>query len=280
MTALRIELGGWRTMMAEAESRLTMAFVAPLVVFLLISTFEPKFSGDDRFSHPAATTAVDQGPSVTERQSPAPLSRSAVAKTHRYLAFVWLKLLIVGGMLVYFAPTYRRIAGNVSLAAIPVGVVGFFLWIGLCQVGLEQTLAARLGWGAQVAATRSHFDPYVAFPAPLGRGLFLFARLTLLVVLVPLAEELFLRGFLMRYFQNPDWPRQSFSQFSFWPLAAGTLYGVLTHPAEALAAAAWFSLITWLMVRTGSFWNCVMAHAVTNGLLGLYVLLYAQWQLW
>ena len=43
------------------------------------------------------------------------------------------------------------------------------------------------------------------------------------------------------------------------------------HPAELLAAAVWFSLVTWLMLRTPSIWDCVVAHATTNLLLGLYV---------
>ena len=49
---------------------------------------------------------------------------------------------------------------------------------------------------------------------------------------------------------------------------------------EALAAIAWFSLVTWLVNRTGKFWDAVVAHAVTNLLLGIYVCTYSQWQLW
>jgi len=46
---------------------------------------------------------------------------------------------------------------------------------------------------------------------------------------------------------------------------------VLSHPGEVFAAVAWFSLVTWLMVRTRNIWDCVVAHAVTNLLLGVYV---------
>jgi uncharacterized protein len=46
---------------------------------------------------------------------------------------------------------------------------------------------------------------------------------------------------------------------------------LLMHPAELLAAAVWFTLVTWLMLRTKNIWDCVVAHAVTNFLLGVYV---------
>jgi hypothetical protein len=46
-----------------------------------------------------------------------------------------------------------------------------------------------------------------------------------------------------------------------------------------LAALVWFSLVTLLMVRTRSMWDCVVAHAVTNLLLGIYVVYSGSWAL-
>ena len=54
---------------------------------------------------------------------------------------------------------------------------------------------------------------------------------------------------------------------------------MLMHPAELLAAAVWFSLVTWLMVKTRSLWDCIVAHATTNLLLGCYVLWSGEWTL-
>jgi len=34
------------------------------------------------------------------------------------------------------------------------------------------------------------------------------------------------------------------------------------------------------MVRTRNFWDCVAAHAVTNLLLGVYIVAAGQWTLW
>ena len=44
---------------------------------------------------------------------------------------------------------------------------------------------------------------------------------------------------------------------------------ILMHPQEAVAALVWFSAVTWLMTRTCSIWDCILAHAVTN-LLGFH----------
>jgi hypothetical protein len=63
-------------------------------------------------------------------------------------------------------------------------------------------------------------------------------------------------------------------------VVVGTAVPMLMHPAEMVAAAVWFSLVTWLMVRTKNIWDCVAAHAVTNLLLGIFVVTYGQWQLW
>ena len=63
-------------------------------------------------------------------------------------------------------------------------------------------------------------------------------------------------------------------------IVAGTVVPMLMHPGELLAAAVWFSLVTWLMLRTKNIWDCVVAHAVTNLLLGIYVVTQHQWQLW
>ena len=60
-------------------------------------------------------------------------------------------------------------------------------------------------------------------------------------------------------------------------IAVGTLLPVAMHPAEILAAAVWFSAVTWLMYKTRNIWDCVAAHAVTNLLLGVWVVFSGEW---
>ena len=66
-----------------------------------------------------------------------------------------------------------------------------------------------------------------------------------------------------------------------WPaLIAGTVFPMLMHPGELFAALVWFSLVSWLMLRTRNIWDCITAHMVTNLLLGIYVMCSGQWHFW
>ena len=99
-----------------------------------------------------------------------------------------------------------------------------------------------------------------------------------LAVVIAIAEEMFLRGFIMRYIQNPDtWPKLSFGELGWPALIAGTVVPMLMHPGELVAAMVWFSMITCLMVYTRNIWDCIVAHMVTNLLLGIYVVYTDNW---
>jgi len=109
--------------------------------------------------------------------------------------------------------------------------------------------------------------------------MFLAMRFSILALLVPIVEELFLRGWLVRWIEDVDWPSVRISELGFRTLLVPCVYGALTHP-EIVAAVVWFGAVTWLMVKTKSIWSCVLAHMITNLLLGLYVVLTGCWELW
>lgn len=160
-----------------------------------------------------------------------------------------------------------------------VGVVGVVIWVGLCSLQLERQAMDAIGMG-QWLPERLGFNPFDQISDPTRRATFLFFRFTMLALMVPIIEELFLRGFLLRWVEDPQWHQVKLSQLGMASIGWSVLYGILTHPGEAVAAAAWFGLVTILMIRTGKFWNCVVAHAVTNLLLGMYVIYAGAWHLW
>src|SRR5262249_28460905 len=112
---------------------------------------------------------------------------------------------------------------------------------------------------------------------PLAYG-FLAIRLFGLALVVPLIEEFFIRGFVMRFVVDADWWKVPFGTLTPAAIAAGTLLPMLMHPAELVAAAVWFTLVTWLMFKTKNIWDCVVAHTVTNGLLGAWVIATGEWE--
>jgi len=100
------------------------------------------------------------------------------------------------------------------------------------------------------------------------------------VALVPIVEELFWRGWLMRWLIRPDFEAVhlgTYTPYSFWLTAALFSAEHGSYWDVGLLAGI---LYNWWMVRTHRLADCTVAHAVTNGLLATYVLAGDQWQYW
>ena len=272
-----------KTIRADVEEPNMWAFIAPFLAFMIVAMAYPKF---DRVYLDAVEQTSELESELESGTVDSQGAKDAIGleinqgKTLRYVSLVGLQVLIAFGFLFYFRNTYLgQFPFSVSWLAVPVGVVGIVLWVAICQLELEKMLLQPFGMEKYVEV-RASFNPYRQIESSSLLAVFIFLRFTVLAVCVPIVEELFLRGWLMRYFENPKWWVISLSAMSFNSLAMGTVYGILTHPGEAFAAAVWFSMVTWLMVRTGKFWDCVVAHSITNLLLGIYILNTGQWHLW
>lgn len=106
-------------------------------------------------------------------------------------------------------------------------------------------------------------------------------RFLRLVVVVPLVEEIFWRGFLLRYFiAEKFWavPFGAFSWLSFVVVIAG--FGFAHSSADRIAAFVTGALYNCVAYRTKSLSSCVLAHALTNFLLGLWIMRTRQWGFW
>ena len=117
--------------------------------------------------------------------------------------------------------------------------------------------------------------------APLkSNGFFMVVRVLESAVLVPVLEELFWRGWLMRWIIRPDFetvPLGQYTAFSFWAVAV--LFASEHGPYWDVGLIAGIAY-NWWMVRTRNLADCMLAHGVTNALLAAYVLLFHQWQYW
>jgi uncharacterized protein len=106
-----------------------------------------------------------------------------------------------------------------------------------------------------------------------------FFRLLGLAVVVPLVEELFWRSFLLRWLEKQDFLAVS-------PAAVGMRALLVTSLLFALEHNQWLAgfiaglVYGWLYLRTGNLWVPILSHAVTNGLLGAYILLARDWRFW
>lgn len=246
-------LAGWQNLL---DRHRWAVFVLPLAVFLLIGAMEPS---PERPGGSALGLSIDYA---------------------SYPVVYTLKLALTSLAVLAVAPGYRRLPLQLSWWSLLVGVAGAALWIGLCSLRLEEQLLSRCGLSAGLSQ-RSAFNPLEELAdRPVWAYGFLLIRLIGLAAVVPVIEEFFLRGFAMRMAIASEWWNVPFGRLTPLAALAGTVLPVLMHPpTETLAVIAWFSLVTWLMVRTRSIGDCIVAHAATNLLLGAYVVASGDWRL-
>ena len=179
-----------------------------------------------------------------------------------------LQTLVCGGALVYFWRQYDFGKAGAWLAALVAGLVALGLWLA----------PEVFSW---TAPRTGGFDPTVFSDSPSLYWLTVAARFARLVIIVPLVEEIFWRGFLMRYLIREDFsniPLGTYSRLSFFGVAG--LF-MLVHQMPDWPAAFLTGLIyNGLLVRTKSLGACVAAHAATNLGLGIYIMATRQWGFW
>ena len=152
-----------------------------------------------------------------------------------------------------------------------IGVVAFFVWVAPQQFfGAERRLG---GFDLWFFGGGTAFKLNAAF------------RAMRLIIVVPLVEELFWRGFLLRHhpfdgidLRTRDWRAMGIVALLFglahwgngaWPPGPDFVPAIIT--------GVLYNLVAW---NTGSVGACVIAHAVTNGLLGYYIFATNQWGFW
>jgi len=163
-------------------------------------------------------------------------------------------------------------------AAVLFGVAGAVVWIALCELNLEKPLFSLLpSWLG--SGERVGYNPFEKLSSPVGQWAFVAIRLAGLALVVPLMEEVFWRGFLIRYLVSEDFESVPLGKFTPVSFGVVTVLFTLAHP-ELLAALAWGAAINLLFYQTKNLWACIVAHAVTNLLLGVYILAVDAWQLW
>jgi CAAX prenyl protease-like protein len=175
---------------------------------------------------------------------------------------------VCGLVLWRFRRLYAMSPPNRWPFGIAVGVAVFALWI------FPQ---AFLGYSPR----RVGFNPDIfANEAPL-YWVTVVLRFARLVVVVPLVEEIFWRGFLLRYLIDEQFDRVEFGAFSWLSFGVVTMAFGLSHsmpdwPA-ALATGMLYNVVAY---RSRSLSTCVVTHAVTNLLLGLWIMHTKQWGFW
>ena len=234
-----------------------LTFLLPFLVYMLGNTLMP-----------------------TSREEPAVVLGLKIAYSYYPLVYA-LKIILTLIAMVFVFRGYRTFPFRVSPWAFVVGIVGVVVWIGIWKLGMEQKVLPAIGLGGFVSTgERSAFNPLKELADNPARAyIFLGIRFLGLVLVVPIIEEFFLRGFVMRFAMENEWWKVPFGKATTLAIILGTAVPMMMHPAELFSALVWFSMVTWLMLKTKNIWDCIIAHAVTNLLLGIYVVWFNEWAL-
>jgi exosortase E/protease (VPEID-CTERM system) len=175
-------------------------------------------------------------------------------------------LRVVAG--IWMLMRYRRILAALdwgwSWRGPTFGIVVFLLWVGAAHLQLHAS-----GIPEKLAAL-----------PPSLRSLWIVSRLAGGVLVVPIAEELAYRGYLMRRLTQADFDAVRFQSVRWPALAATAIVFGFAHGALWLPGIAAGVLFGLMVVRRGQIGEAVVAHATSNALLAASVLGWNQWQLW
>jgi CAAX prenyl protease-like protein len=174
------------------------------------------------------------------------------------------KTILVAAVLAWYWRSLPSLIPSAPITSLVVGIAGVLLWIGLdpILVHYDQPLVGR--------------NPFLLYPA--GEAWVLFAfRVAGISLVVPVMEELFWRGFLMRWLIKEDFasvPLGTYQHFSFWITTA--CFAMVHGPEWPLAAVVGVLYGSWF-IRTKSLGDIMLAHGVTNLLLAFYCLFSGDW---
>ena len=188
----------------------------------------------------------------------------------------WLYLarfIIVAGLIAVFSRPYLSFRPSYPLASVALGVVVFVIW-----VAPDVLFGYRHFWLFENALTGS---AVTSLPAGLKSNVgFMVLRTVSSAMLVPILEELFWRGWMMRWLINTDFlsvPLGKYVPSAFWIVAV--LFASEHGPYWEVGLLAGIAY-NWWIIRTRNLADCIVAHGVTNAVLAGYVLVTGQWQYW
>ncbi|MDG0835582.1 CAAX prenyl protease-related protein [Roseateles saccharophilus] len=182
-----------------------------------------------------------------------------------------LQTLVVAGLLAWFWRGYGELARqNLPEAretgrAVVVGIAVFALWVRLDAPWM------------QLGEATASFVPLDANGQPIWPLIAL--RLAGAALVVPVMEELFWRSFLMRWVQHPGFERVDPQTVGIKAVTLSTFVFTLAHTLWLAAVIAGLAY-AWLYRSSGKLWTAVIAHAVTNALLGVWVIWTGRWEFW
>jgi uncharacterized protein len=188
----------------------------------------------------------------------------------------WLfpvRFTIVLALILIFSRPYLNFRPSYPVAGVLMGLGVFVIW-----VAPDILFGYRNTWlfnNSLTGSANSSLPPDLKTNVP-----FIVLRCVSSFGLVPILEELFWRGWMMRWLIDKEFlkvPLGAYMPSAFWIVAA--LFASEHGPYWEVGLIAGIAY-NWWIIRTKNLADCILAHAVTNAVLAAYVLVTDQWQYW
>ena len=183
----------------------------------------------------------------------------------------WIYLLktVIGAWLIWLVwPLVREMRWKISWEAVLVGVAVFAIWVGLDNF-YPKFFKPAPAWNPQTQFTET----------PMLACFLIVVRIVGSSLVVAPLEELFYRSFLYRYISQPDFNSVSLNYFNWRAFVAVSLFFGFAH-REWIAGILCGLAYQWLVIHKNRLGDAMTAHAITNLLLGVWVVWKGAWKFW
>ncbi len=219
--------------------------VAPFVIFVLLTALQGKFGAVSAF-------------------------------------WVYFAKTLVGAWLIWeMRPFVTEMRWVVSWEAVLVGTGIFALWVGISgEWTTQNSLWVKLGVSHLPEKTVAVWNPNNEFGAGSTLAwLFIAVRILGSTFIVPPLEEVFYRSFLYRYIASQNFLAVPLNKYLPTPFFVTAFVFGISHN-EWLAGILCGAAFQWLVIRKNRLGDAMTAHAITNLLLGIWVVTRGAWQFW
>jgi uncharacterized protein len=176
---------------------------------------------------------------------------------------------LAGAWLVWeMRPLVLEMRWALSWEAVAAGIGVLVMWIGLDQ------FYPHLLKGGATGNPNDQFGSGSALA-----WFFIVVHILGMTLVVPPLEEVFYRSFLYRYLASQNFLSIPFKRLAPLPFCATALVFGFSHN-EWLAGILCGAAYQWLVIRKDRLGDAMTAHAITNFLLGIWIVWRGAWHFW
>ena len=183
-------------------------------------------------------------------------------------SYFWMyvgRTVLGAGLILVMWPLVKEMRYELSWEAVAVGVAVFVMWVGIDPLYPHTSSAP--------------WNPFASVGDTALAWFFVTVRVLGSSLVVPPLEEVFFRSFLYRSIVKADFQSVSWTHFSWRPLLITAVIFGFIHDAwlSGILCALGYQ---WIVIRKNRLGDAMTAHAITNWLLGIWIVWKGAWSLW